>query len=210
MVDCGYSIGYLYIIHISECDKMNTTEREATNHRLVAKLALMVVAMFGFGYAMVPLYDVICEIAGLNGKPENVAVSVSEAGAIDTSRTITVQFLASVNSQLSWEFKPEVQEIRVHPGEVAKVTYYASNLNDHSVIGQAIPSVSPGLAAKHLHKTECFCFTEQTLQAGETREMPVVFFVDPKLPQNYSEMTLSYTFFDVSDRASTQIATPSG
>jgi cytochrome c oxidase assembly protein subunit 11 len=180
---------------------MNTTAKDANKRKLVAKLVLVVVAMFGFGYVMVPIYDVLCDIAGLNGKPENTAVSAAKADTVevDTSRTITVEFLATVNSQLPWEFKPEVHKIHVHPGEIAKVSYYAKNLNDHAVVGQAIPSISPGLAAKHLHKTECFCFNEQVLQAGETREMPVVFFVDPKLPRKYSVVTLSYTFFNVSD-----------
>ncbi len=185
---------------------MNTITKDTKNRKLVLRLVLVVVAMFGFGYAMVPLYNVFCDITGLNGKAENTAVSAAKAGPVDTSRTITVEFLANVNSQLAWEFKPEVQEIRVHPGEIAKVSYSVSNLTSQAVVGQAIPSVSPGLAAKHLHKTECFCFTEQILKAGETKEMPVVFFIDPDLPRDYSELILSYTFFDVSDRASAQAA----
>jgi cytochrome c oxidase assembly protein subunit 11 len=208
--DCS---DYLFFIHISKCDEMNTAARDANKRKLVAKLVLVVVAMFGFGYAMVPLYDVLCDIAGLNGKPENTAVSTAKASAVevDTSRTITIEFLATVNSQLPWEFKPEVHKMHVHPGEIAKVNYYASNLNDYSaVVGQAVPSISPGLAAKHLHKTECFCFTEQVLQAGETKEMPVVFFIDPDLPRKYSVVTLSYTFFNVSGKVGTQASPSSG
>lgn len=185
---------------------MNTDAREAGKRRLVSKLTLFVVAMFGLGYAMVPLYNVFCDITGLNGKPENVAVSAAKAGPVDKSRTITIEFLANVNSQLRWKFKPEVRKIHVHPGEIAKVNYYASNLTNHSVTGQAIPSVSPGLAAQHLHKTECFCFTEQILQAGETKKMSVIFYIDPELPRDYSVVTLSYTFFDVSDEANAQAA----
>lgn len=188
---------------------MNTAARDASKRKLVLKLALVVVAMFGFGYAMVPLYNVFCDITGLNGKTKNVAVSATEADTVDTSRMITVELLANTNSQLAWEIKPEVSKIRVHPGEVAKVNYYASNSADHAVTGQAIPSVSPGLAAKYLRKTECFCFTEQVLQAGERKEMPVVFFIDPELPDDYSVVTLSYTFFDVGNKASAKAA-PAG
>ncbi|ADE13284.1 cytochrome c oxidase assembly protein CtaG/Cox11 [Nitrosococcus halophilus Nc 4] len=201
--DC---LGYLFLIYLSDCDKVSTVMREANKRRLVLRLTLVVVAMFGFGYAMVPLYNVFCDITGLNGKPDNVAVSAAKAGTVDTSRTVTVELLANVNSQLSWEIKPEVSKISIHPGEVTKVSYYASNLADHSVTGQAIPSISPGLAAKHLHKTECFCFNEQVLQAGEKKEMPVVFFIDPKLPNDYSVVTLSYTFFDVGASAQAQTA----
>lgn len=179
---------------------MSTNTRDSKNRKVALKLALVVVAMFGFGYAMVPLYTVFCEITGLNGKPSSTAVSAAKAGSIDTSRTITVEFVASVNSQLAWEFEPEVRKVRVHPGEITKVSFSVSNLTDHTVTGRAVPSVSPGLAASHLHKTECFCFTEQVLKAGETKEMPVIFFIDSDLPRDYSELVLSYTFFNVSDR----------
>lgn len=185
---------------------MSTDATEANKRKLVSRLALLVVVMFGFGYAMVPLYDVFCEITGFNGRPADTAVSAAKAGPVDTSRTVTVEFLANVNRQLSWKFKPEVRKIRVHPGEITTVNYYASNLADHPVTGRAVPSISPGLAAKHLHKTECFCFTEQILQAGETKKMPVIFFIDTKLPRDYSVVTLSYTFFDVTDETSTQAA----
>jgi cytochrome c oxidase assembly protein subunit 11 len=202
---------YLLFIYLLERNKMNSTAvREANKRRLlVGKLFLIVGAMFLFGYALVPLYNVFCDITGLNGKTKSEPVVTAKAGTVDTSRTITVELLANVNSQLAWEFQPEVRKVQVHPGETIKVTYYASNLTDRPVTGQAVPSVSPGKAAKHLHKTECFCFTEQILQAGETREMPVVFFVDPELPPNYSVVTLSYTFFDISNRASAQLM-PSG
>jgi cytochrome c oxidase assembly protein subunit 11 len=199
--------GYLFLIYILECGKMNkTAAREANKRKLVAKLVLVVVAMFGFGYLLVPLYNVFCSITGLNGKPENTAVSATQAKAVkvDTSRTITIEFLATAHSQLPWEFKSEVHKLDVHPGEIARANFYVRNLENHAVVGQAIPSISPGLAAKHLHKTECFCFSEQILQAGETREMPVVFYIDPELPQNYSNVVLSYTFFNISDKASIQ------
>lgn len=181
---------------------MNTSTREIKNRKVALRLALVVVAMFGFGYALVPLYNVFCEITGLNGKPPSVPVSVAKAGSVVTSRTITVAFVANVNSQLAWAFEPETREIRIHPGEIAKVSFSVSNLTDHAITGRAVPSVSPGQAASHLHKTECFCFTEQVLKAGETKEMPVIFFIDSNLPRDYSEIVLSYTFFNVSDRTS--------
>lgn len=175
------------------------TREETDKHRrkLVIKLTLVVVAMFGFGYLLIPLYNAFCSITGLNGKPSSSAVSATQAKAvkIDTSRTVSVEFIATANSDLPWEFKTEVYKISMHPGEIVKANFYVHNLENQVVVGRAIPSVSPGLAAKHLHKTECFCFTEQTLQANEAKEMPVVFYVDPDLPEAYSNMILSYTFY---------------
>lgn len=165
--------------------------------KLVAKLAVTVVAMFGFGFAMVPLYDVFCEWTGLNGKTGGrVAYEVATAD-VDKERTVVVQFAATNNGAMSWEFRPMQNQIEVHPGELNEVKFFARNPSAARVIGQAVPSVSPSEGADFLHKTECFCFTQQVLEAGESIEMPVRFFVDKALPAGVNKVTLSYTLFDV-------------
>lgn len=165
--------------------------------KLVAKLAVTVVAMFGFGFAMVPLYDVFCEWTGLNGKTGGrVAYEVATA-EVDKERTVVVQFAATNNGAMSWEFHPMQNQIEVHPGELNEVKFFARNPSAARVIGQAVPSVSPSEGADFLHKTECFCFTQQVLEAGESIEMPVRFFVDKALPAGVTKVTLSYTLFDV-------------
>ncbi len=165
--------------------------------RLVAKLAITVVAMFGFGFAMVPLYNVFCEITGLNGKTGGrVAYEVTTAD-IDKHRNVTVQFATTNNGSMSWEFRPLQNSIEVHPGELNEVKFIARNPTAARMVGQAVPSVSPAAAADYLHKTECFCFTQQVLEAGESIEMPVRFFVDKALPADVRKLTLSYTLFDI-------------
>lgn len=167
------------------------------NSRLALKLLLATVAMFGFGFALVPLYDVFCEITGLNGKTGGrYAYAVDEA-AVDESRLVTVQFLASNNAGMNWEFKPRVSQVKVHPGELTEVEFYARNPSGHTMVAQAIPSVSPSRAAEYLRKTECFCFNQQTLGPGEEISMPLFFFVDQELPGDVSKLTLSYTLFDI-------------
>ncbi|MDH5435612.1 MAG: cytochrome c oxidase assembly protein [Gammaproteobacteria bacterium] len=161
---------------------------------MTRKLLLVTAIMFGFGFALVPLYDVFCDVTGLNGKTGGQVTS-SEAQEIDKSRLITVQFLANLNENMPWEFMPVTGSIKVHPGEATIIEYVARNKSDHAIIGQAVPSVSPGQAAEHFKKTECFCFTEQKLEAGEEKLMPVNFTVDTDLPANVNEVTLSYTFF---------------
>jgi cytochrome c oxidase assembly protein subunit 11 len=167
---------------------------------LVIKLLVGVVAMFGFGFALVPLYDVFCEVTGLNGKTSVTAYQAVDV-KVDTSREVTVKFVATNNDKMSWEFKPQVTSIKVHPGELTTTSFYAKNPSDHRMVAQAIPSVSPGLAAGFFHKTECFCFTQQTLAAGESIEMPLRFIVDQDLPKNIHIITLAYTLFDVTERA---------
>ncbi|PCJ87355.1 MAG: cytochrome c oxidase assembly protein [Thiotrichaceae bacterium] len=162
--------------------------------KVVKNLMFVVVGMFGFGFALVPLYDVLCEVTGLNGKTGVQYVS-EEQMQVDTSREIKVEFLANLNANMPWEFKPLTTALRVHPGEVAKVVYVAKNTSDRDIIGNAVPSVSPGQAASYFMKTECFCFTEQVLKAGEEKVMPVVFIVDPAIDEDVREITLSYTFF---------------
>ena len=171
-----------------------------SNTSLALRLGAVTVAMFGFGYALVPLYDVLCDITGLNGKTGVVrADEVREP--VGESRLVTVQFTGTVNSRLPWAFTPTAGEMRVHPGKIYEATFTASNLSDREVIGQAVPSVAPQEAAVYFNKTECFCFTQQTLAPGETRQMPLRFVVDRDLPPGVTEVTLSYTFFNA-DQAS--------
>ncbi len=173
---------------------MKSARAATANQRIVTRLLLVVVGMFGFGFAMVPLYNVFCDITGINGKTGGrVAVAATEP---DMDRTITVEFIASVNQSMPWDFRPEVIRMEVHPGKMYRATYYARNRTDKAMVGQAIPSVTPGVAARHFKKTECFCFTEQRFSAGEERDMPVMFMVDRELPEEIEVVTLSYTFFD--------------
>lgn len=166
------------------------------NQRLVRNLLMVVVAMFGFGFALVPLYNVFCTVTGLNGKTGRIAAAEAQQSRVDKQRVVTIQFVANTNEDLPWEFAPLVHKLQVHPGEINQITYYAKNLSDHAIVGQAVPSLAPGVAAKYLNKTECFCFTRQTLAPHEIREMPVRFIIDPELPRDIATVTLSYTFFD--------------
>ncbi len=152
--------------------------------------------MFGFCFALVPLYNVFCSAFGINGKTNTTSIRKADT-AISDNRNITIQFLATNNEKLPWSFKPNKVELTLHPGENKRVTYYAKNNSDHTMTIQAIPSVSPGNAAKYLLKTECFCFTQQTLGAHKSMDMPILFHIDPDLPKNIHVITLSYTIFDL-------------
>lgn len=154
----------------------------------------VVIGMFGFGFAMVPLYDVFCDVTGLNGKTGDQATLVDSL-EVDTSREVEVEFVASLNENMPWEFRPLQHSVTVHPGEPTRIEYIAINRTDKAITGQAVPSVAPGQAAEYFQKTECFCFTEQKLEAGEEKRMPVIFVVDPDLPADVSQLALSYTFF---------------
>jgi len=174
---------------------MKETDRKQANQRVVKRLGIAALLMFGFGFALVPLYDVFCDITGINGKTGRIAQEEALSQTVDEDRLVTVEFLATVHSDLPWEFKPMVRKIKVHPGEITEVTYYARNKTDKLVAGQAVPSLAPGLAAKYFNKTECFCFTRQALGPGEGKEMPLRFIVDPALPENVRTVSLSYTFY---------------
>ncbi|MEX0951774.1 MAG: cytochrome c oxidase assembly protein [Gammaproteobacteria bacterium] len=174
-----------------------TTASANSGQRTAVKLAVIAVAMFGFGYAMVPIYNVLCDITGLNGKTGETSAALLDAEGVDRSRSVRVELISNVNGNLPWEFGPMTDEVSVHPGEIGEATYYVKNNSDRVIVGQAIPSVSPGPASVHFNKTECFCFTEQTLQPGELREMPVRFVINPAVSDRYKVMTLSYTFFEV-------------
>ena len=174
---------------------MTTDGRRQANQRVVKRLGIAALLMFGFGFAMVPLYDVFCDITGINGKTGRIELEEALSQKVDEKRLVTVEFLATVHSDLPWEFRPVVRKIQVHPGEVTEVNYFASNKTDALVVGQAVPSVAPGLAAKYFNKTECFCFTRQALGPGESKDMPLRFVVDPELPEEIRTVSLSYTFY---------------
>jgi cytochrome c oxidase assembly protein subunit 11 len=171
------------------------------NIRMVRKLAVIAVAMFAFGYALVPLYRAICEVTGINilalgeqAVPGAKAAMPSNT-QVDTSRTITVEFDA--NSRGPWEFKPAQSSLQVHPGELTTVMYEFQNTQNRRMAAQAIPSYAPQQATAHFNKLECFCFTQYTLEPGEKKSWPVVFYIDPKLSKDVTTITLSYTFFEV-------------
>ncbi len=174
----------------------HNSKQAAGTRTLVAKLALIVVGMFGFGFALVPMYDVFCEWTGLNGKTGG-RVEYSATQEVDKERVVIVQFTASNNASMNWDFDPMVHQVEVHPGELTEIKYYAHNPGLGRSVGQAVPSVAPLKAADYLRKTECFCFTQQVLEGGEAIEMPVLFYIDPALPADVSKLTLSYTLFDV-------------
>lgn len=168
--------------------------------KTVAKLVAVVLCMFGFGFALVPLYDVLCDVLGINGRTNEEAV-VYEAVEVDTSRTITVDFITRTNSGMPWEFKAQTKRVEINPGEMAEVSFYVRNPAKRDIIAQAIPSVSPGTAALYVNKTECFCFKHQPLKAGEEAVMPMTFYIDPQLPDDISFFTLQYTLYDITENA---------
>jgi len=164
--------------------------------KVAGKMLAVAVGMFGFGYLMVPMYNIICDITGLNGKTGRVSVeSVAQSQAIAEERTVTVEFVASINQSGSWIFEPEVKTMVVQPGKLYNTSYYAENLSDNYVVAQATPSVTPFSAAKYFNKTECFCFTRQPFEAKGSKDMPITFIIDEDLPINVDRVTLSYTFF---------------
>lgn len=171
------------------------------HRKTVTWLVLGTCTMFGFAFALVPLYNRMCQALGINGKPSMLVKNYDESHArIDRKREITVEFVATQRPSLPWAFHPNVQRLKVHPGQIAKLSFYAENQSDHSMTVQAIPSVIPGLAAKYIKKTECFCFAKQSLDAHEAMNMPVLFYVEPELPKQFKTITLSYTLFDVTHK----------
>lgn len=161
--------------------------------RLTLKLAVLAVAMFGFGFALVPAYKVFCDVTGLGGRTAAAAQAVIEQP--DTDRSVRLEFLASVDRRAPFEFRPSVGSIEVQPGRIYETTYFARNLRDTSIVSQAVPSVAPGTAADFLKKIECFCFTQQEFGPGEGRELGVTFMIDPGLPAHIDTLTLSYALF---------------
>lgn len=174
------------------------------NFKMVGKLGVIVLGMFAFGYALVPMYRAICEATGINilalserlvmGKPTTMPTNTQ----VDRSRTITVEF--DVNTRGPWHFKPAVSSLQVHPGELNTVMYHFQNIQNRTMAAQAIPSYAPKQATAHFIKLECFCFTQYTLAAGEKKEWPLVFVIDPRISRDVTTITLSYTFFEVGGR----------
>ena len=168
-----------------------------------AKLMAVCVAMFAFVFVvMVPLYNVLCDVLGINGKTGG-RYEVTET-VVDTSRSVKIQFVANFNEQMPWEFKPNTNVVTVHPGEATNITYFARNTQPRDMVAQAIPSVVPSRAAEYFHKTECFCFNRQPLVAGGEADLGLQFIVDPDLPRDIHTITLSYTIFDVTEMAQPQ------
>ena len=170
------------------------------------KLVVVAVAMFAFVFVvMVPLYDVLCDALGINGKTSGQAYT-SVPAVVDESRTVTVQFVATNNEGMPWEFGPSTTAMKVHPGAVNDTVFYARNPMPQAMVAQAIPSVSPARAAEFFHKTECFCFNQQPLDGKTAADMPLQFIIDQDLPRDIKTITLSYTIFDVTEMASGAVA----
>jgi cytochrome c oxidase assembly protein subunit 11 len=185
---------------------------------LVKKLVLVVVAAAVFGYAMVPLYNVFCQVTGFNGKTAGPKAGFVTGGLapaaqaapsrIDRSRLVTVEFTGTVMPGLPWEMRPLTTSLETHPGEMQQVRYLVRNTSNRSITGQAVPNVTPGQAAQHFEKIECFCFNQQVLAPGEAREMPLVFIVKPDMNPDIRHITLSYAFFSADGQRQTLASSP--
>lgn len=168
-----------------------------SNKKLVIYIVLCAVGMFGFGFALVPLYNVMCRQLGINGHSSNIPEQYKKQLVVDKSRNIRVEFMTQVSTGVPYDFEAITKTLTVHPGELERANFYAKNNADKLIISQAIPSIAPGQGALYFHKTECFCFTQQPLQGHSREELPVVFFIDPALPKDIHTITLSYTLYDV-------------
>jgi cytochrome c oxidase assembly protein subunit 11 len=169
--------------------------KKSANHKLVRALLIMTAGSFAFGWALVPLYDVLCRAAGI-GNAEAKAGKAVVQEAMDSNREVTIEFLAQPASVGSFDFRPDVASMRVHPGKLYDAVFHAKNLTAGASVAQAVPSISPTGTAKYFRKTECFCFSPQKFAAGEERDLPVRFIVDPALPDNVDKLTLAYTVYD--------------
>jgi cytochrome c oxidase assembly protein subunit 11 len=177
--------------------------KKRANRRLVRALLITTAGSFAFGWALIPLYDVFCRAAGI-GNAEAKAGRAVVQEAIDPNREVTIEFLAQPASVGSFDFRPKVASMRVHPGKLYDALFYARNLTSQASVAQAVPSISPTGTALYFHKTECFCFSPQKFAALEARELPVRFIVDPKLPGNVDKLTLAYTIYDTTQSATRQ------
>ena len=176
--------------------------------KLVKRIALVLVGSFVFTFSLVPVYRIACEkVLGIKLQEGPAGQQRVVGMRADEQRTVTVQFDGNVNSALPWGFHPSKLSMQVHPGELYAATYWAKNESDHAIVGNAAPSIAPDNASRYFNKTECFCFTQQTLQAGEQKLMPVRFIVDPALPADVTTLTLSYTFYN-NDLATAKLAAP--
>ena len=189
------SVDVYYMESVNETSQLSAKEQaDQKNKRLGLKLLWVVAGSLLFAFALVPLYDVLCTLTGLNGKTSNTAAVLAKA-KVDNTRWVNVQFTSSVMPGLGWNFYPKQPNIKLHPGQIETVIFIAKNITNEVVVGQAVPSVTPGIASANLKKIECFCFVRQSLNPGEEKEMPLRFFVSPDLPKDVSDMTLSYSFF---------------
>ena len=175
------------------------------NATTLSKLLIVSLGMFGFGFALVPFYYKICEVTGINAGAEQTLVKNTQ---VDTSRWVMLEFDANTNEKLPWRFKPAQRMLKVHPGQLVQVEYEIVNTSDRAIVGQAVPSYGPRRAGAFFKKIECFCFTPQTLAAGETRRMPVLFVLDPAMDKDVHTVTLSYTFFDTHAKADASSSRP--
>ncbi|MGR5336993.1 cytochrome c oxidase assembly protein [Vibrio gigantis] len=187
----------------SDSDQVKKQPKRLSNKRsskkLTGYLVLSVVAMFGFGFALVPLYDVMCEALGINGKTNTVSAVQPQGMQPDYSRTVRVEFMSHIKPDMPWQFSPEVRVLEVHPGEVVQTNYIAKNLSASSLVGQAVPSVSPGMGATYFNKMECFCFNQQPLDGHKSAEMGLIFYIEPDIPESIHTLTLSYTLFNITN-----------
>jgi cytochrome c oxidase assembly protein subunit 11 len=191
------------------------TPPPVSHKRLIGRLLLMVAAAFVFAFALVPLYNVLCDVTGFNGKTAGqgpiskgfgvggLKTTAGPAPAVDLGRRIRVEFTGTVMPGLPWDMRPLTLSLDVHPGELQQVSYLVRNTSDRQITGQAVPSVSPGQAAQHFEKIECFCFSQQTLAPGESMELPLAFIVKPEVDRDISQITLSYAFFGVDGQRQT-------
>jgi cytochrome c oxidase assembly protein subunit 11 len=177
-----------------------TEQRRKANRSLIVGLLVMTAGSFAFGWALVPLYDVFCRAVGVGNAEAKDGRSTARE-AVDPNREITVEFVSDPASVGSFEFRPEVASMRVHPGKLYDTQFYAKNLTGQASVAQAVPSISPTVGARYFHKTECFCFSPQRFAVGEGRDMPVRFIVDPALPPYVDKLTLAYTFYDTTEAA---------
>ncbi|CAK3986160.1 cytochrome c oxidase assembly protein subunit 11 [Vibrio crassostreae] len=189
----------------SEIDKK---QPKRSTKKLTGYLVLSVVAMFGFGFALVPLYDVMCEALGINGKTNTVSVVQPQGMQPDYSRTVRVEFMSHIKPDMPWQFVPEVRVLEVHPGEVVQTNYIAKNLSGASLVGQAVPSVSPGMGATYFNKMECFCFNQQPLDGFKSAEMGLIFYIEPDIPDSIHTLTLSYTLFNITSEVVGESSSP--
>ncbi|MBS1129693.1 MAG: Cytochrome c oxidase assembly protein CtaG/Cox11 [Proteobacteria bacterium] len=186
-----------------------------SHSRLIGRLLLMVAGAFAFAFALVPIYNVLCEATGFNGKTAGPATirdgfgvgglqtATAPASKVDTTRTVRVEFTGTVMPGLPWDMRPLTVSLDIHPGELQQVSYLVRNTSNRTITGQAVPSVTPGQAAQHFEKIECFCFSQQTLGPGEAREMPLAFIVKPEVSRDISHITLSYAFFSIDGQRQT-------
>jgi cytochrome c oxidase assembly protein subunit 11 len=170
---------------------------DSSQRLLTSKLVLLAVAMFGFGFALVPLYDVFCDLTGFGGKIDGPAAALAQR--VDLEREVRIEFVASRDRSAPWNFEPHVASMIVHPGQIYETYFTAENLRPREMTAHAVPSIAPGTAAEYLRKIECFCFTEQHFEPQEARDMPVVFMIDTALPDYIDTVTLAYTFFAAAD-----------